>query len=567
MSPNSVDPSARFSCTSGRKTFFKEIFSKFIPMKLFPNNERRSTLSQLMKLMTTLFILACLTCCTIQVEKITEEYLLYETTTELTLSIPEVVPIPSASICFNVFDILNVKKLQEEESRKFSETANETMRKSSEVLIDFPIKKIGRDNNYDSRMRHLITLSQMAKFTPPIDEVLDYCRFRNPGKYSVNRNWGRSCYNQFSVAKYLLQGVMCYKFERVQKQEPEYSESKEQLFPYRNMAYALENPGSFYKLYLNYTHFNQVSLIRLIIHYETWPYLSRAFSETLFRSPDSIQARHRIDVESYYTWVTIKRLEYPYSTKCRNYKSAKTENIRREHSEVSSQAECRNECITESTKKLLGKIPFSTLEVNLKFSHPSPSESDTSSKESYHRSDSISSGDLKQLDHSDLWNETIANGLYGLEKSCDSNCFQDDCSEEFSRTTSTLREFYDYEQVSFRINAPVDPIVGIKHIPRTTFHEFTIYVCSCFGIWLGLSVIHLNPLSPSFCPDSNGDSKYTKILSLITGRQTRPNILTIRPSLIPVPVSGRRNSSLRDIEILRSLRKLTERITAVEKRI
>lgn len=552
-------------------------------MKPFLNNERRSTLSQLMKLMTTLFILVCLTCCTIQVEKITEEYLLYETTTELTLSIPEIVPIPSASVCFNVFDILNVKKLQEEESRKFSEGTANTMKKSSEVLVDFPSKKIGRDNNYDSKMRHLITLSQMAKFSPPIDEVLDYCRFRNPGKYSVNRSWGRSCYSQFSVVKYLLQGVMCYKFERVQKQEPEYSEQlfpnrnmayaledseySQQLFPYRNMAYALENPGSFYKLYLNYTHFNHVSSIRLIIHYETWPYLSRAFSETLSRSPDSIQTRHRIDVESFYTWVTIKRLQYPYSTKCRNYKSAKTENIRREHSEVSSQAECRNQCIIESTKKLLGKIPFSTLEVNLNFSHPSLSESDTSTDESYHRSDSISSEDLKQLDHSDLWNETIANGLYGLEKSCDSDCFQDDCSEEFSRTTSTLREFYDYEQVSFRINAPVDPIVGIKHIPRTTFHEFAIYVCSCFGIWLGLSVIHLNPFSPSFCPDSNGDSKYTKILSLITGRQTRPNILTIRPSLIPIPVSGRRNSSLRDIEILRSLRQLTERITAVEKKV
>ena len=138
----------------------------------------------------------------------------------------------------------------------------------------------------------------------------------------------------------------------------------------------------------------------------------------------------------------------------------------------------------------------------------------------------FSSANMKQLGHSDLWNETIATELYGLEKSCDSNCFQGDCHEQFSRVMSTLREFYNYEQVSFRINASVGPINGIKHIPRTTYHEFAIYVCSCFGNCLGLSVIHLNLFSPSFYFDPSSDSNYSKFLTMVTGRQAKSNILT-----------------------------------------
>lgn len=49
--------------------------------------------------------------------------------------------------------------------------------------------------------------------------------------------------------------------------------------------------------------------------------------------------------------------------------------------------------------------------------------------------------------------------------------------------------------VEFALHLPAAPSFHITHLPALQFNEYAIYVMSCIGAWLGVSVVQLNPCS------------------------------------------------------------------------
>ena len=59
--------------------------------------------------------------------------------------------------------------------------------------------------------------------------------------------------------------------------------------------------------------------------------------------------------------------------------------------------------------------------------------------------------------------------------------------------TTPIQTIVGGDELRVTLTADQAPERRIVSIPRLEPAEFVVYICSCFGIWFGLSVVRLNP--------------------------------------------------------------------------
>lgn len=157
--------------------------------------------------------------------------------------------------------------------------------------------------------------------------------------------------------------------------------------------------------------------------------------------------------------ITIKRLPAPYTTDCRDYINDGFDN----------QLDCKQFCIKLETIRTYNKIPFhSRIDRNIT---------------------------LTRISGIDLNNKTMAENLILIQKKCSEACPQEDCNSTITSTDTSADPFHAF---TIRYMTPTQSSLELKNYEKMLITDYLVYVSSCLGIWLGVSVYGINPFVKKF---------------------------------------------------------------------
>lgn len=84
----------------------------------------------------------------------------------------------------------------------------------------------------------------------------------------------------------------------------------------------------------------------------------------------------------------------------------------------------------------------------------------------------------------------MAANLILIQKKCSEACAQEDCS---SVITSTDTKADPFDAFTMQYMTPIRPSLELKNYEKILITDYLVYVSSCLGIWLGVSVYGINP--------------------------------------------------------------------------
>ena len=92
-------------------------------------------------------------------------------------------------------------------------------------------------------------------------------------------------------------------------------------------------------------------------------------------------------------------------------------------------------------------------------------------------------------------NSTMNSAFKQISKQCLNRCHQKACHSNTYMTNLFKRgDSRSQSLLEFALKIPSAPIVRIVYQPSFDFGTFVIYVLSCLGIWLGVSMSDINPI-------------------------------------------------------------------------
>lgn len=131
-------------------------------------------------------------------------------------------------------------------------------------------------------------------------------------------------------------------------------------------------------------------------------------------------------------------------------------------------------CLVDKVLKKLGKLPFSTLIAEDDFDNDTINHNIITAQE--------------------LHNDTIRTTLRTVERECSRTCPSHGCDSSIMVTELLLTGETADNSIQFRVNLPNFASFYVQYLPFMILNEYLIYVMSCLGTWLGVSVIELNPV-------------------------------------------------------------------------
>lgn len=195
------------------------------------------------------------------------------------------------------------------------------------------------------------------------------------------------------------------------------------------------------------------------------PTLSRLYSKyhrRKFRNGISSETRF----ENTYSIFEYKSLPAPYETRC----------------STESQFTCNSRCHISLMEKHLQTLPINWL-------YP---------EDRAQVRDSVYMGnyDFPFMKLGDYANETLYKLHSKFYDECSSLCRTDSCRRTVYSTTvlAVVATWYP-ELLEFGIHLPLTQTTTIEFKALFPLMDYIIYVTSCFGTWLGLSVFNLNPVN------------------------------------------------------------------------
>lgn len=385
-------------------------------------------------LMSTVWFMLCLTGYLWQTIDISVYYFMYDTTTDISIQVPDRIKIHDFSLCIRYFDVFDHKRYHQDTQFNFSDAAW---------------------SSFAQRVKELeaaITIKDVFEYTPRIDGNMWFqCLTRKILDYNIIMSNGTECLQIFSVKKYIVQEFVCYRFHQIV--------SENQTYDYRNIAYSLTYSGVFYGIILNKPLFDRANYCRALVHdTKSLPEKSLAFASPFSRKKkeDDEDSKYNLFHLSY-SRLEMDRLEPPYRTYCLHYSKYGFE----------SRKTCRDECLVRQTRGHYDKYPFSVI-----ISEPL---------------------EEKVISSYEIENRTFSLELQRLENECHANCSQKDCHDEYTLTSLLKEDNYMDQGMSFMINAPRTPSYYVRHRALQETTDFIVYVLSTFGTWFGISVLSLNP--------------------------------------------------------------------------
>lgn len=352
------------------------------------------------------------------------------------MDIPAHITPPSLSVCVRDVEIINIERLIKELNIKSNVTRQNVDYQADDAtqLIDtYP------------------TLHDVFTFAPSPTDLVTGCLLRFPINNSVAVV---DCKLNFKMSRYFVQDRICYRFSLIS--DVDYSLT--------SVLHAKSYAGLMYQITMNSSHLFYINNIKTVIHGKYLPYESRNYYAKIFRKQFY---RNEMYLNNYfefsYSYFNFHNLEPPYDTKCT-------------HMISNRRAVCHKRCLSTEMASKLNRLPYTTIIEEFDFG------------EKVMKTRVLS-------DHDVSANISMKTKLLEIENHCTSRCNQQLCNKSVSvaaivAQSPTLEADY---VMHFRIIAPNFISITVEHYPALVFNEYLIYVLSCLGTWLGVSVIELNP--------------------------------------------------------------------------
>ena len=327
-----------------------------------------------------------------------------------------------------------------------------------------------------SAIRAQITVKQILDYTPTTDQLFTDSSVRYEHRYDVQHLDKTSTYENFRVLKYYTQDYICYRVGLKKNGQYDYNRVKKTL-EYSSMAFEIG---------FNLTMFDPAnSMLPIVQLGPDLPHYSRLFAPKVWRYRKD-NGRNRICLTS--QRVNVRKLPAPYPTGCVDYGTLDLPDL-------------ITRCLVKSTVEKFGKLPFTDIipedfEADLNYLVIEP-------------------------------NVTEYQRLVEIEHQCEAGLRKPECYAYWYMTSLVDMSPGD-ESIRFRVNLPNRPEITIIFQPMAHFFDFLTYVLSCFGTWIGLSIIDLSPITLVSGHTQKDGHKLSGLLSLVNGKQRwfkKPNYL------------------------------------------
>ena len=368
----------------------------------------------------------------VQVYQISDTYFRYSTKTNVLVNVENDIESPALSICIKTLVFIKIDE----------EQAKITFNQDDYHQILLYQKQPNRVDEHGNLLYNkLLTLNRIFKFAKNVS--YHACYYRNPNDQREIINLNKSeCDSMFMVDKYVTEDLVCYRFQLATF--PKYQ--------FRQNMEAANAPGFIYGMVITFDD-HKLSLTPNVHSPDSYGSISRLYPA----------ARMNLGLQNYmrlsYARYSVTRLPRPYQTMCRSLIDSYT------------QTGCLKQCgLTQMTS--LGVLPYA---------------------EEYDNNDLTNYGNWSIVSLTDkrISAEQFQSNRKKCAKACDDNCYDEwyttDVQEVENRTVWSMPWFL------LRVDLPNRPFTAIEHKPQLLFNEYVIYVMSCFGAWLGISFLDLNP--------------------------------------------------------------------------
>ena len=297
-----------------------------------------------------------------------------------------------------------------------------------------------------------LTVRQIFEVTPNPNKSIERCRLHIPNSFRMERYEGEECQKRIRVKQFLMQQYICYAFT------PTVTPNYSLIWVTHSLQFSMLLYGIVLK-----SDFNRASILIPIVYetddgYSEYPSESRSFVKKGFRFKSWNVHDESTLISNYfrlyYVRFQVELLPPPYDTHCSSYNPRHM---------------CIRNCLTKKIS-VLNKLPFTEI-----FSEPL---------------------DIKPVSQKDLYNQTVETLIGKVHALCSKKCIHRPCALTYTSTSfeASLNRPLGLA-LKFEIFVPKSPTTKIISKPLSTFVEFAVYVCSCIGIWFGVSVHSLNPFN------------------------------------------------------------------------
>lgn len=268
------------------------------------------------RLFSFLFHGICMIGFLFQVERISDVYFQYKTSSTVQHVMQSMLPKPTISLCIRYTDILDWDRLYRDGHISH---------------------KIRRSNRFlDMVMMHdNVTIRQILEYTPDPRELLSAVLYRSPNSY--RGHYTKEPNDYLNITKYYKGETVCYRIQTLFDQRD---------LSFKRIAHSLEAPNVMLRLWLSRS-MSKTDVFRIILHSKDMSTTSFYFSQVLSHLTD-FQSNSPLATTFYYTYATnhIDLLESPYDTRCIKSKIQKST--------------CLHDCLMGSLIKATNRAPFQT---------------------------------------------------------------------------------------------------------------------------------------------------------------------------------------------------------------
>lgn len=316
-----------------------------------------------------------------------------------------------------------------------------------EQVLDYEAvnEKLGLEESPDkipgTNYSDLLTVRDIFQFTPQKKQILKRCIYRRPQDRRVLLHDSRDC-GFFRITKFVMQSFVCYSVAPVNRSE----------FMIEELASSYNFEHTVYVVEWDQV-FNNARNIFVILTDNVYPYRSRLFGTMkLIDTPlETTTGTLEIFVRNKITKVRLQ--PSPYDTMC----------------DPMYTMDDKTKCLIKKMEdRGLNRVPNTEI-----LTKPL---------------------DAKQVQPRDERNDTMRRLLDQIYADCDQEeRTSEKCNYTISETDARFYESNSSRYVRFRVMSPFAANSLIVAFPSFVSYEYLLYVCSCVGIWFGLSVQDLSP--------------------------------------------------------------------------
>ena len=289
-----------------------------------------------------------------------------------------------------------------------------------------------------------LLMNDIFELTPkPLDLIYDCC-FRDAGNQM--RTFSKDvCVKKWSITKAASGGHICYIFNARQNDTYNLGE----------VTKSLSSAKEIYNLNLIKNISNLSYVLVVLFDYETeempYPSLARNYAARVSLY-NKLKKQQDNDYFVGNTWIEFTYLPHPYDTNCINDSLAYS---------------CLRSCLFKRYQRI-HRVPFSEIKT-------------------------VNDSSLETLTLKDMKNETMQKFVEEIEHYCEGKCSRNPCYMFTSFTT--VRHFHHFalNSVMFAILLEQSPQICVKFVPLMSLVEFIQFLCNAISIWLGFSIISLQP--------------------------------------------------------------------------